>query len=172
MILYPMLLTGRAFVIGGLGGVTLGFVASFFFIGDTWFPPGTPYFFKLQTRFGIGLCAFAWILGLLGIANSYATPLVIRDAPIVYKRTSTQADPNRRSHYVGARVWPSSRDVYEITVPRDLYDRLDVPETAPYVPQHNLDAPPTGELLRLAVGRGRFGIDWLSNVGTVVSGAR
>ncbi len=164
MLRYPMLLTGAGYAITDLGPIALGFVASLFFIHDGWFPPGTGAFFKLQARLGIGLCAGAWLYGVVGIANGYATPVVVRDAPIVYKRTSSQADPNQRSYYIGARVWPSSRKVYEVTVPRDLYARLDVPGAGWHVPQRDLDATPDRGVLRLTVGRGRFGIDWLNGI--------
>jgi hypothetical protein len=51
----------------------------------------------------------------------------VKDAPMVYKRTSTPSDPKQITYYVGTRVWPSSRNVYEITVRRDLYSHLEVP---------------------------------------------
>ncbi len=162
MIMYPMLLTGRGIAITCLGPLVVGFALSYLIIPKTWWPADMPAYAKLETRAGLGLCAAAWFIGLFGIANGYATPVVVKDFPMVYRRTSTPSDPKHKSYYVGTRVWRSSRDVYEITVKPDLYARLDAPVVTQWsIPRHELDAMPDHGLLRLAVGRGRLGVRWL-----------
>ena len=163
MFYYPMLLTGTAFVVGGLGGIASGVAASFLIPRDRCFAPGMTGLTRLHVRLGIGVCATGWIAGLAGITNGYAMPVVEREAPMVYKRTTIPDDPEHMSYYVGARVWPLSRDVYEITVPRALYARLDLPSAGMHVPP-KVDALPGRGIMRLRVGRGRLGIDWLSGV--------
>jgi len=164
MIIYPMLLTGGGYAGTWLGPGAVGVAASFL-IRDSWFPSDMPTAARVQTRLGFGLFAAAWFIGLFGIANGYATPVAVEDAPMVYKRTSTPSDPKHMSFYVGTRVWPSSRNVYEIIVRRDLYKQLDVPVvTQWHLPSRQLDAMPDRGRLRLLVGQGRFGINWLDGV--------
>jgi hypothetical protein len=165
MLMYPMLLSGTGYAIVYLGPIALVFVTSFFLVAQAWFPADMPAFVRLQMRFGMGLFAAAWFIGVFGIANGYATPIIVQDAPMVYKRTSTPSDPKQISYYVGTRVWQSSRKVYEITVRRDLYLHLDVPVVkAWHIPWQQLHAMPNRGLLRLTVGRGRLGINWLHSV--------
>ncbi len=168
-ILYPMLLTGQGYAVAYLGPIMFAFAASFVAIRRNWLPPDMPLGARLWFRFGIGVCAVGWVIGLFGIANGYRTTVAVRDVPMAYKRTSTPSDPHKRSYYVGAEVWPSSHAVFEVPVPRALYARLDVAEAPPRLSLHNAFASkPGGDLLRLAVGRGRFGIDWLHGVIGVV----
>ncbi|MDE2501315.1 MAG: hypothetical protein KGL56_14100, partial [Alphaproteobacteria bacterium] len=55
--------------------------------------------------------------------------------------------------------------VYEVVVRRDLYDRLDVPVVkALHIPWQQVGAMPDRGLLRLTVGQGRLGINWLNGV--------
>ena len=165
MIKYPMLLAGVGFAITFLAPVLVGSVVMLFMTPRSWCPVTMSAPLRFQFRLGMGLCVSAWFVGAFGIANGYATSVVTRDAPMVYRRTSTPSDPKRMGFYVGARVWPSSRDVYEITVPYKLYAALDVPETTQWhVPSQQLHAMPDHGLLRLSVGKGRFGIDWLNGV--------
>lgn len=84
-----------------------------------------------------------------------------------YRRTSTPRDPQHMSYYVATRVWPSSGDVYEITVPRSLYMSLaDVPVIASQwrITRQQLLAMPAHGALRLAMGQGRLGVAWLNGV--------
>ncbi len=174
MIKYPMLLTGGGLALTWFGPIAAAFAASFLMIPKTWWPADMPAYARLQMRLGIGLCAAGWFIGLFGIANGYATPVAVRDFPMAYRRTSTPSDPKRMSYYVGTRVWASSRNVYEITVPPALWASLDVPVVTQWsIPRQQLDAMPDHGALRLAVGRGRFGIDWLHGVvGAGAAGAR
>lgn len=165
VLMYPPLLTGTGFAIVYLGPIALGFVASFFLVPKSWFTADMPAFVRLQARFGLGLLGAAWFIGAFGIVNGYATPVFVKDAPMVYKRTSTPSDPKQINYYVGTRVWPSSRNVYEVTVRRDLYSHLEVPVVkAWHIPWQQLDAMPNRGLLRLTVGQGRLGINWLHSV--------
>ena len=164
MFLYPMLLTGPGFALAYLGPAPAACAAAFL-IRRTWLPADMQRSTRVQLRFCIGFAATFWLAGLFGLVNGYTTPVVARDAGMVYKRTSTPSDPKHMSYYVGARVWPSSRDVYEITVPADLYRSLDVPTVTHWsVPRQQLYAMPDHGVLRLIVGRGRLGVDWLHGV--------
>lgn len=171
MLTYPMLLTGWGYAITYLAPIAIGSVVMHFMIPRSWYPATMSALVRIRFMLGMGLCMSAWFVGAFGIANGYATSLVAQDVPMVYRRTSTPADPNQMSYYVGARVWHSSKDVYEITVPRRLYSTLDVPElTQWHVAAQQLDAMPNHGLLRLSVGKGRLGIDWLHGVmGSVLS---
>jgi hypothetical protein len=162
MLRYPMLIPDRDLLIGGLASIMFWFAVSFFIMRGKAFPTGMPSAAKLMARFGIAVCATAWTVGFVGIANGCATPLIARDAPVAYKRTSRDSDPKRRSHYVGARLWSSSRDVVELSVPQAIFNRLDVPDTGSAQP--DLVAMPDRGHVRLSVGQGRFGIDWLHGV--------
>lgn len=165
MLKYPMLLTGWGYAIAYLAPIVAGSVLMFFVTPRSWCPATMSAPVRLQFRLGIGMFVSAWFVGAFGIANGYATSPVTQDVPMVYRRTSTPSDPKQMSFYVGARVWPSSRDVFEITVPRKLYATLDVPViTRWHVPAQQLYAMPNHGLLRLSVGKGRFGIDWLHGV--------
>lgn len=165
MFAYPMLLTGWGYAITYLGPVAVGFVAAFFITPRSWYPATMSVPTRVQLRLGLGLCMSAWFVGAFGIANGYATAVADQDVPMVYRRTSTPSDPRQMSFYIGARVWPSSRDVYEIIVPRTLYETLSVPVvTQWHVPTRQLYLMPSHGLLRLSVGKGRFGINWLHGV--------
>jgi hypothetical protein len=165
MIEYPMLLSGWGYAITYLAPIAAGSVVMLFMTPRSWCPANMSAAVRLQFRLGIGMFASAWFVGAFAIANGYATSLVTQDAPMVYRRTSTPSDPKQISFYVGARVWPASRNVYEITVPQKLYATLDVPViTQWHVPAQQLYAMPDHGSLRLSVGKGRFGIDWLHGV--------
>ncbi len=170
MVGYPILIPDRILVAGGLAGIVLWFAASFFFIRDKFFPSDTPYSGKLMVRFGIAICAVGWTIGCIDIANGYATPVIARDVPVAYKRASRDNDPERRSYYVGARLWSSPRDIVEITVPRDLFNRLDVPNTDEEMSHPDFGAMPNAGHVRLLVGQGRFGIEWLHGVANTAAG--
>ncbi len=165
MFLYPMLLTGPGYALVYLGGPLLAFGVTFFLIHGTWFPADMPQYARLQFRLGVGMCAAFTCAGLFGIVNGYRTPVVVEDFPMVYRRTSTPSDPQHMGYYVGTRVWPSSRDVYEVIVPRSLYMHLDdVPVVPTRITHRQIVAMPDQGNLRLRVGRGRLGVNWLSGV--------
>jgi hypothetical protein len=161
---YPFLIEDRTLYIGGLATIVFWFSASFALFDANAFPPGTPGFVRLGFRAGWGLCMTGLLLGLDGIANGYGTPLVMRDAAVVSKHQTRERDPSRRTYYVAMRAWPGSRTVVELGAPREVYDRLNVPLTPIDTPQHVLDTMPDAGHVRLTLGDGRFGLEWLKGI--------
>lgn len=161
---YPFLIRDQTIYIGGITSVILWFIASFVFFGDKSFPRGMPQRLKLAFRVGYGLCMSFLLLGLVGIANGYDTPLVSRDVPVVSKHTTRHSDPARRTYYIALRAWPLSRTIVELGAPRNVYDRLAVPITAIGTPQEELAAMPDTGSARLVVGEGRLGLEWLNQI--------
>lgn len=161
---YPFLIEDRTLYIGGLASIVFWFLASFAMFGNESFPRGMPQFLKLQFRAGFGLCMSFLLLGLFGIANGYDTPLISRDAAVVAKHTTRHSDPAKRTYYVAVRAWPSSRAVVELGAPREVYDRLSVPLDAIGTPQAGLNAMPDAGHVRLVLGQGRFGLEWLKDI--------
>jgi hypothetical protein len=164
MLCYPILIPDRLLVAGGLASILLWFAAGFFFIRDSFFPGDAPFSGKLMVRFGVAVCATGWMIGLVDIANGHGTPVVTRDVAVAYKRASRDSDPERRSYYVGARLWSSPRDIVEITVPHALFNRLNVPNTDIDRSHPDVGAMPNAGQVQLLVGEGRFGIEWLRGV--------
>src|SRR5579863_471846 len=158
MVGYPILIPDRVLAFGGLASIVFWFAASFIVIRGNYFPKDMPASARVMMRFGIAVCATGWTIGCIDIANGYATPIVTKDAPVAYKRASRDSDPERRSYYVGARLWSSPRDVVEITVPRALFNRLDVPNTDVQTSHPPIGSMPDAGHVRLLVGQGRFGI--------------
>jgi hypothetical protein len=157
---YPFLIEDRTLYIGGLASIVFWFLASFAMFGNESFPRGMPQFLKLQFRAGFGLCMSFLLLGLFGIANGYDTPLISS----VAKHTTRHSDPAKRTYYVAVRAWPSSRAVVELGAPREVYDRLSVPLDAIGTPQADLNAMPDTGHVRLVLGQGRFGLEWLKDI--------
>ena len=124
---YPFLIQDRTLYIGGLASIIILFLASFALFHDNSFPHGMPGGAKLLFRAGWGLCTAGLLLGLGLLANGYGTPLISREAAVVSKRPTLHRDPSRRTYYLAIRAWPGSRTVVELSAPRDVYDRLDVP---------------------------------------------
>ncbi|HMF22290.1 MAG TPA: hypothetical protein VKG24_09205 [Pseudolabrys sp.] len=161
---YPFLIQGRTIYIGGFTSVIFWFFASFAIFGDKSFPRGMPQWLKLKFRAAYGLCMTGLLLGIVGIANAYNTPLISRDVAVVAKHTTRHSDPARRTYYVALRPWPSSQTVVELCASRDVYDRLKVPLTAIDTPQRELDGMPDSDLVRLTVGKGRLKLEWLKQI--------
>jgi hypothetical protein len=59
---------------------------------------------------------------------------------------------------------PPSLIVVEFAVPRSVYDRLDVPVTAMGTSQWDLDSMPNSGHVRLIIGEGCLGLEWLKGV--------
>jgi hypothetical protein len=161
---YPFLVEDRTIYIGGLLSIAFWFLASFVIPHWSDFPPGMPATAKLLFRVSLGLCMTSLVLGVVGIANGYRTPLVRREVPVVAKHETRERDPSRRIHYVAVRAWTGSRTVVELSAPRDVYDRLDVPLTAIDTPQQVLDDMADAANVRLTIGQGRFGLEWLKEI--------
>jgi hypothetical protein len=161
---YPFLIQDRTLYIGGLSSIVFWFVASFVLYGKDDFPRGMPQFLILQFRAGYGLAMSFLLLGIAGIANGYNTPVIARDVAVVAKHATRHSNPARRTYYVAMRAWPSSRTVVELGAPRDVYDRLRVPLTAIDTPQEELDAMADSGSVRLILGEGRLGLEWLKGI--------
>jgi hypothetical protein len=161
---YPFLIQDRTLYIGGLASIGFWFLASFVLFGANDFPRGTPGSVKLTFRAGWGLCMTGLFLGLGGIANGYNTPLFNQDAAVVSKHQTLERDPSRRTYYVAVRAWPGSQSVVELGAPREVYNRLNIPVTPFDTPQTVLDAMPDAGHVRLILGKGRFGLDWLKRI--------
>ncbi len=161
---YPFLIQDRTLYIGGLASIGFWFLASFALFGANHFPRGTPGLVKLTFRAGWGLCMTGLFLGLGGIANGYNTPLVSRDAAVVSKRSTLHRDPSRRTYYMAVRAWPDSLAVVELGAPREVYENMNVPITSKDTPQTVLDAMRDAGQVRLILGKGRFGLDWLKRI--------
>jgi len=161
---YPFLIQDQTIYIGGITSIIFWFIASFVIFGDKSFPRGMPQLLKLVFRVGYGLCMSFLLLGLVGIANGYDTPLVSRDVAVVSKHTTRHSDPARRTYYVALRAWPPSRTVVELGAPREVYDRLAVPITAIGTSQEKLAAMPNSGTAHINVGEGRLGLEWLKQI--------
>jgi hypothetical protein len=161
---YPFLILDRTLYFGGLASIGIWFLASFVFFGDESFPKGTPRPIQLMFRAGWGLCMTGWVLGVSGIANGYATPLIVRDAAVVAKHPTLERDPARRIYYVAVRAWPDASLVVELPAPRAVYDGVAAPVVSVDTPNAALEAMPDAGRVRLVVGQGRLGLEWLKAV--------
>jgi hypothetical protein len=161
---YPFLIADRTIYVGGGAGIVFWFLASFALFGSKSFPRGMPQFLKLQFRAGFALCMTFLLVGVFGIANGYDTPLISKDVAVVAKHGTRQSDPAKRTYYVAMRAWPPSRTVVELSAPRKVYDRLDVPRTEIDTPLEVLEAMPDRGTVRLIVGQGRLGLEWLKGI--------
>jgi hypothetical protein len=161
---YPFLIADRTIYVGGLASIGLWFLASFVIWGSDDFPRGMPQHLKLVFRAGFGLCMTFLVFGLAGIANGYDTPLISRDVAVVAKHPTRQSDPAKRTYYVAMRAWPPARTVVELNAPRKVYDQLTVPRTEIDTPLHELEAMPDRGSVRLIVGQGRLGLEWLKGI--------
>jgi len=161
---YPVLIEDHTLYVGGLGSILFWFLASFVLFTDKKLPRGMPIMAKLLFRAGFGLCFTGLLLGVALIANGYDSPLVSRDAPAVAKHPTLHRDPARRIYYIAVRAWPNSRRVVELNAPRAVYNRLKVPITEIDAPQEMLDSMSDAASVRLTLGRGRFGLEWLKRI--------
>jgi len=119
----------------------------FLIVRDRIFPVGTPLSARIAARVGWALSACFMVIGVVGIANGYNTPLEARLARCVGKRETLQRDEARRTHYLRVRAWPGSARVVEIEAPRNIYESIS-----------------PGSDVRLIVGKGRLGLEWIQRV--------
>jgi len=159
------LIEDRTIYFDGIASISFWFSSSFLMFSDKSFPRGMPMGLKLVFRAGFGLCVTFLLLGIGGIANGYRMPVIERGAAVVAKHETRERDPARRTHYLAIRAWPDSKTVVELGAPQDVYDRLDLPVTAIGTPEEALEAMPDAGRVRLAVGQGRFGLEWLGGIG-------
>ena len=161
---YPFLIEDRTIYIGGVFCIIFWFVASFAIFNHKSFPRGMPLLPKLLFRAGFALCMTFLLAGVGGIVNGYHTPLTSRDVAVVSKRTSRHSDPARRAYYLALRAWPPSQTIVELGVPREVYDRLRAPVTAIGTSQQELEEMPDRGSVRVVVGQGRLGLEWLKQI--------
>ncbi len=152
---YPPLVADNTIYIVGASSIAFWFVASFALFGAKSFPVGMPKSMELMFRAGWGLCMTFLVLGIGLIVNGYGTPLISRDVAIVSKRPP---------HYVEVRAWPPLPTVAELGAPRELYVHLPVPLSIVDTPQEQLAALPDRGRLRLIVGQGRLGLEWMATL--------
>ena len=161
---YPFLIQDRTLYVGGLSSIALFSLATFALFGAESLPKGLSLTNALMFRAGCGLAMTGWLLGIGGIANGFGTPLFSREVAVVGKRHTLQHDPANRAYYLAVRAWPHSDAVVELDAPRAIYDRLDVPLTDMHTPQSDLEAMPDVGRVRLVLGKGRLGLDWLKRI--------
>jgi hypothetical protein len=161
---YPFLIRDRTLYVGGLSSIVLFSLATFAVFGAESLPKGLSVANALMFRASCGLAMTGWLLGLGGIANGAGTPLFSREVAVVGKRETLQRDPSRRACYLAVRAWPQSNEVVELDAPRSVYDELGVPITDMRTPQSDLEAMPNVGRVRLVLGKGRFGLDWLKQI--------
>src|SRR5205085_8190295 len=119
----------------------------FAIVPDRVFPTRTPLFARVMARAGWALCSCAMVIGALGLVNGLGTRLETRDVLCVAKRVTRQRDEHLRTHYLQELAWPGSKRSEEVPAPRRVYDA-----TAP------------GSKVRLIIGKGRLGLEWLAGV--------
>ena len=160
---YPLLITDRATNLWVLASVVLGLLV---WLAVMWWG-GLPCMMGRAVRFipcvytfGVAFLSY----GLFGIANGYATPLVLRDAPVVAKQQTSQVNPDQRTYYVVTRPWPGSRAVAQVTVERAMYEQLAVPVTTTRTRHETHEAMPDAGRVRLTLGEGRLGVYWVHGI--------
>jgi hypothetical protein len=161
---YPFLITDHSLIISALISLTFWFLASFGIFGNEAFPRSIPRGMRLAFRGAFGICQTFLLFGLIGIANGYDTPLIKRDVAVVAKHRSLARDPAKRKYYVAVRAWPPSRSIVEVGVSHELYDQLRVPVTRLHTPDEELEAMANSGIVRLILGQGRLGLEWLKAV--------
>jgi hypothetical protein len=161
---YPFLIEDRTLYGAGLASIVFWFLASFALYRKKYFPKGMPPLLKLPFRAGFGLCMSFLLLGAAGIVNGYGMPLASRDVAVVSKHTTRHSDPAHRTYYLAIRAWPASAAIVELGAPREVYDRIRVPQTAIGTPLQELEAMRDSGYVRLVVGEGRLGLEWLKSI--------
>jgi hypothetical protein len=129
------------------------------------FPAGIPLKGRVLARVGWALSATFFLLGLFMVVNGYGTPASSRTVDCVGKRMSRERNPDHRQYSLELRAWPGQASVAEVDVTRRIYEAVNVRTVDVDTPQATLDALPTQMRVRLKVGIGRLGVEWLENVG-------
>jgi hypothetical protein len=150
---WPPLAEDRVLVVIAVACMAFGFVASFVVIPRRTLPPRLPLAMNLMYRLGLGMCFAMLVFGVAGIANGYRTPVFVREVPVVAKW----------GPYVYARPWPGSRSVIAIDVSDSVYDGVEAPIAYIHEPEAELEAMPDAAQVRLVLGKGRLGFDWIKS---------
>jgi hypothetical protein len=161
---YPLLIEDRTLYLGGLSSIAFFFAVSFAFFTKRNLPRGIPLAAEIPFRAGWALATTALLLGIALVANGYGTPLAGRDAAVVAKHQTRERDPARRVYYLALRAWPDSPSIVELGAPREVYASLVVPVTAIGTPEAALEGMPDAATVRLILGQGRFGWEWLKTI--------
>jgi hypothetical protein len=111
------------------------------------FPAWAPAWVRVGARAGWALAFTLSMLGIVLIANGYATPMETRSAQVVRKEMSRERDPSRRQHRLYVLAWPGSDTVTEVDSSGSVYDRAQV-----------------GRTVQLTLGKGRLGLAWVRDV--------
>jgi hypothetical protein len=162
---FPPLVTGDTFVRGAVALLAITF-AGMFLVRKTVFPPSVPVTARILARAGWALALSFLVLGVFGIGNGLGTPVQSRLVDCVGKRMSRERDPDRRQYVLELRAWPDSSAVTEVDVPRSLYEYMNVPLVEVDTPPQALAALPARARVRLIVGKGRLGVEWIKGVGS------
>ena len=123
------------------------FAASFWIVRKRAFPAWASAWMRVSARAGWSLGATALLLGVVLIANAYATPMETRTAQLVRKEMSRERDPSRRQYRFYILAWPGSDTVTEVDASASVYDRAQI-----------------GHPVLLTLGRGRLGLEWVHDV--------
>jgi hypothetical protein len=150
---WPPLVEDRVLATIAVACMAFGFVASFVVIPNRTLPPRLPLIMNLLYRLGLGFSFAAWVAGVAGIANGYGTSTFVRDVPVVAKW----------GPYVYGRPWPGSQSVVAIDVSDSVYDGVEAPIAYIHEPETELEAMPDAAKVRLVLGKGRLGFDWIKS---------
>jgi hypothetical protein len=142
---YPLLDERSLWIAAATCAIT--FALSFWAIKRSVFPPGVPAGARVAARAGFSLCFVAWLLGIVCVANGYATPLQMRSVAVVRKEMSRERDPGRRQYRLYVLAWPESDRVTQVDSSAAVYDRVR-----------------PGENVQLTLGVGRLGLEWVRDV--------
>jgi hypothetical protein len=162
---FPPLITGDTFFRGAVALPAITFASMFLLVRKSVFPPSVPVTGRILARAGWALALCFLALGVVGIANGLGTPVQSRLVDCVGKRMSWEHNPDRRQYVLELRAWPDSSAVTEVDVPRSLYEQMDVPLVEVDTPPQALAALPARARVRLMVGNGRLGVEWIKGVG-------
>jgi hypothetical protein len=69
-----------------------------------------------------------------------------------------------RNNYVNIRAWPPSPAVVKLMASREVHGQLAFPRIDLDTPERNLEAMPDSGVVRLIVGEGRLGLEWLKSI--------
>jgi hypothetical protein len=131
-----------------VGLYAIAFPLSFVIVKRRRFPRGTPLQARVMARAGWTLSVCFWCLGVVGIVNGYGSNVITnRTVVCLGKRMTRQRDPKRRTYYVQVQPWQTTDRRVELSVRPDVWDALR-----------------EGSRVRLSVGAGRLGMEWISDV--------
>jgi hypothetical protein len=126
------------------------FAVSFIVIRADRFPPNTPPWARVMFRLGATIWFCGASVGIIGLANGIRSPVELRDVPCISKRRSGEDHQIKRAYYLTLQPWPGSAAFAEVRVRPVVWA-----------------AVRAGSPVRLAVGRGHLGLEWISDVSAI-----